>query len=66
MSRRELDCAVRTAQAALENLFQIVAEEREDVTMYFTDRSGIDFYNGIRVDGNSITVNGWASSSYQC
>ncbi len=39
---RELDCAVRTAKAALENLFQVASDEREMVHIYFDDRSGLD------------------------
>jgi hypothetical protein len=63
---RELDCAVRTAKAALENLFQIAADEREMVHIYFDDRSGLDLGEAIQVDGNSMIINGWQSSSYQC
>lgn len=63
---RELDCAVRTAKAALENLFQVASDEREMVHIYFDDRSGLDLGEAIRVDGNSMTINGWQSSSYSC
>lgn len=63
---RELDCAVRTAKAALENLFQVASDEREMVHIYFDDRSGLDLGEAIRVDGNSMIINGWQSSSYQC
>lgn len=65
---RELDCAARTAQAALENLFQIIAEERDDVELYFSDRSGLDLTEAVRVNRNrsSIVFSGWASSSSDC
>ncbi|QEA10612.1 hypothetical protein PP422_gp133 [Enterobacter phage vB_EhoM-IME523] len=63
---RELDCAVRTAKAALENLFQVASDEREMVHIYFDDRSGLDLGEAIQVDGNSMIINGWQSSSYQC
>lgn len=63
---RELDCAVRTAKAALENLFQVASDEREMVNIYFDDRSGLDLGEAIQVDGNSMIINGWQSSSYQC
>lgn len=63
---RELDCAARTAQAALENLFQIIAEERDDVELYFSDRSGLDLTEAVRVNRGSIVFNGWASSSSDC
>lgn len=63
---RELDCAVRTAKAALENLFQIAADEREDVHIYFDDRSGLDLGSAVNIDGNSLYIVGWQSSSYQC
>lgn len=63
---RELDCAVRTAKAALENLFQVASDEREMVHIYFDDRSGVDLGEAIQVDGNSMIINGWQSSSYQC
>ncbi|WKW88099.1 hypothetical protein pzkkv8_257 [Klebsiella phage pzk-kv8] len=63
---RELDCAVRTAKAALENLFQICAEENETVDMYFEDRSGLVLENAIYVNYNSISINGWQSSSSDC
>lgn len=39
---RELDCAVRTAVAALENLFQIATEEREEVTLWIEDNAGLN------------------------
>lgn len=63
---RELDCTVRTAKAALENLFQVASDEREMVHIYFDDRSGLDLGEAIQVDGNSMIINGWQSSSYQC
>ncbi|UIS65656.1 hypothetical protein PP425_gp141 [Enterobacter phage vB_EclM_Q7622] len=63
---RELDCAVRTAKAALENLFQVASDEREMVHIYFDDRSGLDLSEAIQVDGNSMIINGWQSSSYSC
>lgn len=63
---RELDCAVRTAKAALENLFQIAAYEREDVHIYFDDRSGLDLSSAVNIDGNSLYIVGWQSSSYSC
>ncbi|WWP52217.1 hypothetical protein [Enterobacter phage ZX14] len=63
---RELDCAVRTAKAALENLFQVASDEREMVHIYFDDRSGLDLGEAIQVDGNSMIINGWQSSSYSC
>lgn len=63
---RELDCAVRTAKAALENLFQVASDEREMVHIYFDDRSGLDLGEAIQIDGNSMIINGWQSSSYQC
>lgn len=63
---RELDCAVRTAKAALENLFQVASDEREMVHIYFDDRSGLDLGEAIQVDDNSMIINGWQSSSYQC
>lgn len=63
---RELDCAVRTAKAALENLFQVASDEREMVHIYFDDRSGLDLGEAIQVDGNSMIINGWQSLSYQC
>ncbi len=63
---RELDCAVRTAKAALENLFQVASDEREMVHIYFDDRSGLDLGEAIRVDRNSMIINGWQSSSYSC
>ena len=63
---RELDCAVRTAKAALENLFQVASDEREMVHIYFDDRSGLGLGEAIQVDGNSMIINGWQSSSYQC
>lgn len=63
---RELDCAVRTAKAALENLFQVASDEREMVHIYFDDRSGLDLGEAVQVDGNSMIINGWQSSSYQC
>lgn len=63
---RELDCAVRTAKAALENLFQIAVEEQEDVNIYFDDRSGLNLEDGMRIDGNGLYITGWQSSSYSC
>lgn len=63
---RELDCAVHTAKAALENLFQVASDEREMVHIYFDDRSGLDLGEAIQVDGNSMIINGWQSSSYSC
>lgn len=60
---RELDCAVRTAKAALENLFQVASDEREMVHIYFDDRSGLDLGEAVQVDGNSMIINGWQSSS---
>lgn len=63
---RELDCAVRTAKAALENLFQIATDEREDVNMFFEDRSGLCLEDAIRFDGNAMYISAWQSSSYSC
>lgn len=63
---RELDCAVRTAKAALENLFQIATDEREDVAIYFDDRSGLVLEDAIRFDGNGMYISAWQSSSYSC
>lgn len=63
---RELDCAARTAVAALENLFQIATEEREEVTLWIEDNAGLNLQNAISVSNNSITVQGWVSSSYSC
>lgn len=63
---RELDCAVRTAKAALENLFQICAEENESVDMYFDDRSGLTIQNAVQVGYNNISILGWQSSSNDC
>ena len=63
---RELDCSVRPAVAALENLFQIATEEREEVTLWIEDNAGLNLQNAISVSNNSITVQGWVSSSYSC
>lgn len=63
---RELDCAVRTVVAALENLFQIATEEREEVTLWIEDNAGLNLQNAISLSNNSITVQGWVSSSYSC
>ena len=62
----ELNCAIRTAKAALENLFEIATDEREMVTIYFNDRSGLDLKEAVRIDGNSMIINAWQSSSYSC
>ncbi|QBQ76890.1 hypothetical protein WFK_00126 [Escherichia phage vB_EcoM_WFK] len=63
---RELDCAVRTTVAALENLFQIATEEREEVTLWIEDNAGLNLQDAISLSHNSITVQGWVSSSYSC
>ena len=63
---RELDCAVRTTVAALENLFQIATEEREEVTLWIEDNAGLNLQEAISLSHNSITVQGWVSSSYSC
>lgn len=63
---RELDCAVRTAKAALENLFQICAEENESVDIYFDDRSGLTIHSAVQVGYNNISILGWQSSSLDC
>ncbi len=63
---RELDCAVPTAVAALENLFQIATEEREEVTLWIEDNAGLNLQDAISLSHNSITVQGWVSSSYSC
>lgn len=63
---RELDCAVRTAKAALENLFQVAVEERETVDIYFDDRSGLNLEDSITFDGNRMFINAWQSSGYSC
>lgn len=63
---RELDCVVRTAVAALENLFQIATEEREEVTLWIEDNAGLNLQDAISLSHNSITVQGWVSSSYSC
>lgn len=63
---RELDCAVRTAKAALENLFQIAVDERENVEIFFDDLSGLCLEDSIRFDGNRMDISAWQSSSYSC
>lgn len=63
---RELDCAIRTAKAAIENVIQICKEEREEADIYIDgvrdlDRH-IELYNGcITISGTS-----WVSSSSEC
>lgn len=63
---RELDCAIRTAAAAIENVIQICKEEREEADIYIDGQHHLDqhimLYNGcITIMGNS-----WVSSSYEC
>ncbi len=63
---RELDCAIRTAAAAIENVIQICKEEREEADIYIDGQRNLErhitLYNGcITISGTS-----WVSSSYEC
>lgn len=63
---RELDCAIRTAAAAIENVIQICKEEREEADIYIEGENHLDRH--ITIYNGCITISGtsWVSSSYEC
>lgn len=61
---RELDMAVRTAKAAIDNLIQICREEGETVDI-FTEYA-YDYHGNTHIDISPQPCSKWQSSSYDC
>lgn len=58
---RELDMAVRTAKAAIDNVIQICREENESVDIW--TEHPYDYDNNTCIEIKPVS---WQSSSYEC